>query len=98
MIRDFLELDRRLRALMQISLLNYLQGQGWQPARRLTRGRLMGLLLKDVTNFYQVQLHRHSEAIEYLQQRGINQPQVIDELGIGYAPGHCLRHWLMTMG
>lgn len=140
----------------QISLLNYLQGQGWQPARRLTRGRLMGLcplhadrqpsllvdpnknlfycygcgrggdvirfvelshnmrfteamallrrfsglgaLLKDVTNFYQVQLHRHSEAIEYLQQRGINQQQVIDELGIGYAPGRCLRHWLMTMG
>ena len=140
----------------QISLLDYLQGQGWKPARRSTRGRLLGLcplhadhqpsllvdpnknlfycygcgrggdvirfvelshnmrfteamallrrfsglgsLLKDVANFYQVQLHRHSEAIEYLQQRGINQPQVIDELGIGYAPGRCLRHWLMTMG
>jgi DNA primase len=140
----------------QIPLLDYLQGQGWKPARRSARGRLLGLcplhpdhqpsllvdpnknlfycygcgrggdvigfvelsrnmrfteamallrrfsglgsLLKDVANFYQVQLHRHSEAIEYLQQRGINQPQVIDELGIGYAPGRCLRHWLMTMG
>ena len=122
----------------QISLLNYLQGQGWKPVRRLTRGRLMGIcplhadhqpsflvepnknlfycygcgrggdvirfvelshnlrfteamallrrfsglgsLLKDVANFYQVRLHRHSEAIEYLQQRGIYQPQVSDEL------------------
>jgi DNA primase len=140
----------------QIPLLDYLQGQGWKPARRSARGRLLGLcplhadhqpsllvdpnknlfycygcrrggdvirfvelshnmrfteamallrrfsglgsLLKDVANFYQLQLHRHSEAIEYLQQRGINQPQVIDELGIGYAPGRCLRHWLMTMG
>jgi DNA primase len=140
----------------QISLLNYLQGQGWKPLRRLTRGRLMGIcplhadhqpsflvepnknlfycygcgrggdvirfvelshnmrfteamallrrfsglgfLLKDVANFYQVQLHRHSEAIEYLQQRGIYQPQVSDELGIGYAPGRCLCHWLITMG
>jgi len=27
----------------QISLLDYLQGQGWKPARRSTRGRLMGL-------------------------------------------------------
>ena len=27
----------------QISLLEYLQAQDWQPARRLSRGRLMGL-------------------------------------------------------
>jgi DNA primase len=124
----------------QISLLDYLQGQGWKPARRSTRGRLLGLcplhldhqpsflvdpnknlfycygcgrggdvirlvelshnmrfteaiallrhfsglgsLLKDVAN---------SEAIEYLQQRGIYEPQVINELEIGYAPGRCLR-------
>ena len=140
----------------QIPLLDYLQAQDWKPARRVSRGRLMGLcplhvdqkpsflvdpgknlfycygcgrggdvirfvelyhdvrfsdamallrraggtgsLLKDVTSFYQTQLHRHSEAIAYLLQRGIQQPQVIEELEIGYAPGRCLRHWLMTLG
>jgi len=34
----------------------------------------------------------------YLQQRGIQQPEIIEELAIGYAPGRCLRHWLMTLG
>jgi DNA primase len=57
-----------------------------------------GSLLRDVTSFYQTQLHRSPEAISYLQQRGIHEPQVIDELEIGYAPGLCLRHWLMTLG
>jgi DNA primase len=45
-----------------------------------------------------MQLCRHPEAANYLQQRGIYQPQAIDELEIGYAPGRCLRHWLMTLG
>jgi DNA primase len=54
--------------------------------------------LEDVTKFYQVQLSRHGEAIEYLHQRGIRQPEVIEEFGIGYAPGRCLRRWLMTLG
>jgi DNA primase len=140
----------------QISLLDYLQTQSWKPARRISRGRLMGLcplhpdhkpsfvvdplqnlfycygcghggdvirfvelyhdvsfgeamallrrsgrcgsLLPDVARFYQVQLHRHPEAVAYLLQRGIHQPQVIEELAIGYAPGRCLRHWLITLG
>jgi len=37
-------------------------------------------LLPDVARFYQVQLHRHREAVAYLQQRGIHHPQVIEEL------------------
>ena len=139
----------------QISLLDYLQTQNWQPARRISRGRLMGLcplhldhkpsflvdplknlfycygcghggdlirfvelyhqvrfceamallrrsrcgsLLSEVARFYQIQLHRHPEAAEYLEQRGIHQPQVIEEFAIGYAPGRCLRHWLITLG
>jgi DNA primase len=141
----------------QIPLLDYLQRQDWKPARRISRGRLMGLcplhldhqpsflvdpaknlfycygcgrggdlirfvelyygvkfgeamallrhcrqsesLLKDVANFCQVQLHRHPEAVAYLQQRGIQQALVIDALGIGYAPGgRCLRHWLTSLG
>jgi len=57
-----------------------------------------GSLLKDVTQFYQLQLHRHPEAIRYLQQRGICESEMIDDLEIGYAPGLCLRQWLMTLG
>jgi DNA primase len=140
----------------QISLLDYLQGQGWKPARRAAGGRLMGLcplhtdhrpsflvdtqknlfycygcgrggdvirlaelchgvrfanavamlrcwsglgsLLPDVTRFYQIQLHRHAEAVTYLLQRGLHQADVIEELRIGYAPGRCLRGWLTNLG
>jgi DNA primase len=57
-----------------------------------------GSLLKDVASFYRMQLHRHPEAVHYLQQRGIHEAQVIDDLEIGYAPGLCLRHWLMMLG
>jgi DNA primase len=140
----------------QIRLLDYLETQNWKPARRISRGRLMGLcplhldhnpsflvdpvknlfycygcgrggdvirfvelyygvrfgeammrlrsfrygesLLKDTASFYQIQLHRYPEAVHYLHQRGIRQPEVIEELGIGYAPGRCLRSWLMSLG
>jgi DNA primase len=140
----------------QIPLLDYLQSQDWKPARRITRGRLMGLcplhadhkpsflvdphknlfycygcgrggdvirfaelyhgvrfqgamallrrrtgigsLLEDVTNFYQMQLHRHAEAVFYLQERGIQQPHVIELLRIGFAPGRCLPGWLIQLG
>jgi hypothetical protein len=51
-----------------------------------------------VARFYQVQLDRHQEAADYLQQRGIHQLEVIEEFEIGYAPGRCLRHWLITLG
>jgi DNA primase len=140
----------------QISLLDYLQGQGWKPARRSARGRLLGLcplhqdhqpsflvdpgknpfycygcgrggdvirlaelyhgvrfmdamallrhwsglgsLLPDVARFYQLHLHRHAEAVDYLLQRGLHQADVIEELRIGYAPGRCLRVWLTSLG
>jgi DNA primase len=65
---------------------------------RLRRWSGLGSLLQDVTRFYQVQLHRHPEAIEYLYQRGLRQSDVIEEFRIGYAPGRCLRGWLMTLG
>jgi DNA primase len=56
-------------------------------------------LLKDAASFYHDRLVQHPEAIEYLQQRGIRQPEVIDELAVGYASGgRRLRHWLLTLG
>jgi hypothetical protein len=41
-----------------------------------------------------MQLHRHSEAVAYLDQRGVRSPEVREHMGIGYAPGGCLRGWL----
>jgi DNA primase len=140
----------------QIPLLAYLQTQDWNPARRLSRGRLMGLcplhadhkpsflldpvknlfycygcgrggdvirfaelyhqvrfpqalwllrewrgsapLLQAVSDLYRIQLHRHGEAVAYLNQRGIRSPELIEEMRIGYAPGGCLRRWLTQLG
>src|SRR6266699_1199556 len=140
----------------QIPLLDYLQAQDWKPARRITRGRLMGLcplhvdhkpsflvdphknlfycygcglggdvirfaelfhqvkfpqavgllrqwhgikpLLHETTRFYRTQLHRHSEAVAYLYQRGIRSAELIEHMRIGYAPGGCLRRWLTQLG
>jgi hypothetical protein len=58
----------------------------------------LGSLLPDVANFYQMQLHRHGEAVAYLLQRGLHQAEVIEELRIGYAPGRCLRAWSTSLG
>ena len=72
---------------------------GFQQAVTLLR-QWLGLapLLQDAANFYRFQLHRHCAAVAYLDQRGIRSPEVIDHMRIGYAPGACLRRWLMDLG
>jgi DNA primase len=55
-------------------------------------------LLHEAASFYRMQLHRHGEAITYLHQRGIRSPEVVEHMRIGYAPGVCLRAWLMQLG
>ncbi len=55
-------------------------------------------LLDQTTAFYQLQLHRHPEAARYLEHRGLREPALIQELGIGYAPGGNLRHHLAALG
>lgn len=140
----------------QIPLLDYLQAQDWRPARRLSRGRLIGLcplhddhqpsflvdlgknlfycygcgrggdvirfaelyhqvrfpqalallqqwcglppILQKAADFYRIQLHRHAEAVAYLDRRGVRSPEVIEHMQIGYAPGGCLRGWLTQWG
>jgi DNA primase len=57
-----------------------------------------GSPLPDVAKFYQMQLHRQTEALAYLLQRGLHRAEVIEELRIGYAPGRCLRAWLTSFG
>jgi DNA primase len=44
-------------------------------------------LLEETAAFYHSQLHRHTEAIRYLEQRGLHDAALIEEMGIGYAPG-----------
>ena len=55
-------------------------------------------LLEETAAFYQFQLHRHPEAIRYLEQRGLHDPDLIEEMGIGYAPGGNLRRHLAALG
>lgn len=55
-------------------------------------------LLNEAAAFYKAQLHRCSEAAGYLRQRGICVPEVIEELGLGYAPGGNLRRHLSDLG
>jgi DNA primase len=56
------------------------------------------LLLAQTAAFYQLELHRHSEAAEYLRQRGLRDPDLIEELGLGYAPGGNLHRHLADLG
>jgi DNA primase len=55
-------------------------------------------VLEKTAAFYQLQLHRHAEAAEYLEQRGLRDPALIEKLGIGYAPGGNLRRHLAALG
>src|ERR1035441_1916032 len=55
-------------------------------------------LLEQTLAFYQLQLHRHSEAVRYLESRGLHDPTIIEDLGIGYAPGGNLRRHLAGWG
>ena len=55
-------------------------------------------VLEQTAAFYRLQLHRHPEAVQYLAQRGLRDPALIEELGIGYAPGGNLRSHLVALG
>ena len=57
-----------------------------------------GPVLEETAAFYQLQLHRHPEAIHYLQQRGLRDAVLLEQLGIGYAPGGNLVRHLATQG
>src|SRR5208283_4713229 len=57
-----------------------------------------GAVLERTAAFYQRELHRHPEAAQYLQQRGLHDAALIAELGVGYAPGGNLRRHLTSQG
>src|ERR1700686_1890663 len=64
----------------------------------LCQWRGMAPLLHETTRFYGMQLQRPAEAVAYLHQRGIRSPELIEHMGIGYAPGGCLRGLLTHVG
>jgi len=66
--------------------------------QQLTPGAPISPLLEQTAAFYQLQLHRHPEAMHYLQRRGVHDAALIEELGIGYAPGGNLRGHLVVLG
>jgi DNA primase len=68
-----------------------------QALELLRQWRGLPPLLHEAAGFYCMQLHRHSEAVAYLYQRGIRSPEVIEHMRIGYASG-CLRAWLTQLG
>jgi DNA primase len=80
----FAELYHQVSFPQALSLLH--QWRGLEP------------LLHEVASFYRIQLHRHSEAVAYLDQRGVRSSELIEHMGIGYAPGGCLRGWLADLG
>jgi DNA primase len=55
-------------------------------------------LLEHTAAFYQMELHRYPEGIQYLAQRGVHDATLIEELGIGYARGGNLRPHLQALG
>jgi DNA primase len=69
-----------------------------QALALLCQWRGVGPLLQEAADFYRLQLPRHGEAVAYLHQRGVHSPELIAQLRIGYAPGGCLRAWLMELG
>ena len=52
----------------------------------------------DACDFYQHRLRCNLDAQCYLRSRGIESPEVIERMRIGYAPGGCLRAYLEGLG
>jgi DNA primase len=55
-------------------------------------------VLGEAANFYQRLLGSHQQAIDYLHSRGLHDPNLIQRLRIGYAPGALLRRHLSAQG
>jgi DNA primase len=55
-------------------------------------------LLEQTAAFYRSELHRRPEAGQYLVSRGLRDPGLIEELGLGYAAGGSLHRHLAGLG
>jgi len=84
----FVELSQHLSFQQSLAFLERLSPPSSDPAA----------VLEQAAAFYQQQLGRYPEAVRYLQQRGLCDPVLIEELQIGYAPGGSLRRHLLARG
>jgi DNA primase len=84
----FIQLSRHLSFRQSLACLE-------QPA---TPAADSSAILQLAAEFYQQQLDRYPEALRYLHQRGLQDPVLIRELRIGYAPGASLRRYLTAQG
>jgi DNA primase len=67
--------------------------QSVEPLRQQLASATAATILDHTAAFYQVQLDRHPEAVWYLDRRGLRDATLIEQLGLGYAPGgQLLRH------
>jgi DNA primase catalytic core len=83
----FVELERQLSFRQSVAQLQ----QEWCSTPT-------GDLLQHTVTFYQQQLSPHPQAIEYLRQRALWNPELFAELRVGYAPGGNLRAHLTALG
>jgi DNA primase len=84
-----------------IRLVELLHGLGFQAALAMLSGLEQdsgNRLWSDACDFYRQQLSRNLEAQCYLRSRGIEDPEIVEEMGIGWAPGGCLRAYLQDLG
>jgi DNA primase len=88
---DLIRLVELSRHLSFRQSLAYLEQQSTPPADPAAA-------LELAAAFYQQQLDRYPEAQRYLEQRGLRDPALIEELQIGYAPGGSLRRLLTSQG
>jgi DNA primase catalytic core len=84
----FVELSRHLSFRQS---LTYLEQQSTSSADSAA-------VLEEATAFYQAQLPHYPEALLYLEQRGVRDAALIQQLRIGYASGGRLRRHLTAQG
>jgi DNA primase len=69
-----------------------------QELAALASSRSTSELLAHAAAFYQLELHRYPQAVQYLGRRGLQDSALLEELGLGYAPGGNLRRHLSGLG
>jgi DNA primase len=84
----FVQLSRQLSFRQSLAYLEQHRASLADPA----------VVLEKAATFYQQQLDRYPEALQYLEQRGLQDRSTIQKLRIGYAPGGCLRRYLSAQG
>ena len=75
----FVELFRHLSFRQSVAHLE-------QERAAVARSQSVSELLAHAAAFYQLELHRHPEAVQYLESRGLQDSALVAELGLGYAP------------